>query len=135
MPGQDGSNPSIEFPGSASFVKDLERLFELAQKAGLPIEAVDYGQEPNPKAGALVRTLSIRSSAPYPVVKGFLASVFADFPHAGLKEIRFDRQDPQSGLNTIALNLALVYRLDTAASAFGAASEPAVPASQPGRAY
>ena len=134
-PRLNGSDQSVEFPGSASFVKDLERMFDLAQKAGLPIEAIDYGQDPNPKAGAMVRTLSIRSSAPYPVVKGFLASAFTEFPHAGLKEIRFDRQDPQSGINTIALNLALVYRLDTATPAVTVASEPALPASQAGRAY
>lgn len=110
------TEPVFSVPDDSSHIDDLGHLFKLAKLKGVHISTVEYSQEQSPSLQVLVRTLDIRINEDYPKLKGFVAELLGNMPHASLQEIRIDRKDAVTLQGQILLKLAFVYRVSGAPS-------------------
>lgn len=97
-------------PQNAQYMQDLGRLFQLGKEAGVTFGVIEYKSEANTKTPLTVRTIDLRATEDYPIIKGFISKVLNDMPHAALQEIRIERKDAQTAQGAMLIKLSLVYQ-------------------------
>lgn len=98
------------FPQSSHNVEDLRVLFRLAQREQVRLVRGDYvaGRQAETRLATYDVVLPVRAN--YAAIRGFVAAVLNELPHASLVDLRMERASGE--LLDARVHLTLFYRED-----------------------
>jgi hypothetical protein len=96
------------FPQGTRNVEDLRTIFRVAKRQQVQLLRGDYvaGRQPETRLATYDVVLPVRAN--YAAIRGFVASVLNDLPHASLVDLRMERASGE--LLDARVHLTLFYR-------------------------